>query len=220
MINFNNPTRFWIIGAGRFGRIAVSRILRNIPGAEIRLVDKQPVIIDDTRVRTIQADGIDWLETMINHEDMPVDMIVPAIPIHVAAEWLKRKLSCMYKIFPTAIPDDCLASLPNAVKGDADRIYISHADFICPDTCPEPETICTVTGKHRPLDLFRLLENFSCENYLPLVVRSHQLFPGVGGIHPESLSKLLDAALQNSHRPLMIGTACRCNGVMDFLQLA
>jgi hypothetical protein len=212
------PTRFWIIGAGRFGRIAVVRILGNTPGATISLVDKEPRAIDDARVNAIHADGIAWLHAELCHA-APVDMIVPAIPLHVAAEWLKLALSNRYEVRPADFPDACLKLLPNAIRGPTGRVFVSHADFICPDNCLEPEKICTHTGKPRPVDLFRLLENFTHDNYLPIVIRSHQMFPGVGGIYPAALLDLLETARKNTRRPLMVGTACRCHGVVDCMRL-
>jgi len=149
----------------------------------------------------------------------PVDMIVPAIPIHVAGEWLKFNLSKNYNIHPVQIPESWLASLPNAMSGATGQVYVSHADFICPDNCPEPKTICTHTGRPRPTDLFRLLADLDLDGVNPIVVRSHQLLPGVGGILPSDLLEALTSARRNSHRTLMVATACRCHGVVDFLRL-
>ena len=109
--------------------------------------------------------------------------------------------------------------MPNALRGKAGQAYVSHADFICPDNCPEPEKICTHTGKPRPMDLFRLLGTLDFEEALPIVIRSHQLLPGVGGIYPADLRAAMDTACRNSHRPMMIATACRCHGVVNFMRL-
>jgi hypothetical protein len=69
------------------------------------------------------------------------------------------------------------------------------------------------------LDLFRLLGKVDFDDVLPIVIRSHQLLPGVGGIYPADLLDALDIVRRNSHRPLMIATACRCHGVVDFMRL-
>lgn len=210
--------RFWIIGAGRFGKIAVKRITKRIDGASITVVDKQFMAYDHAGITSIRQDGIQWLDTMLG-PDAPVDMIVPAIPVHVAAAWLKHKNKKLYDIQPLPIPDSWLAPMPNALRGKVGQVYVSHADFICPDNCPEPEKICTHTGKPRPMDLFRLLARLGLEGVLPIVLRSHQLLPGVGGIYPSDLFKALDTVRTNPRRPLMIATACRCHGVVDFMRL-
>lgn len=216
--NPTRPTRFWIIGAGRFGQIAVERITRHMPGVSLTIVDKQPFTIHGPGITTISQDGIQWLYTMLDR-DAPVDMIIPAIPVHVVSEWLKLNIQKMFVIQPIKIPGLWLSRMPHALRGKTGQAYVSHADFICPDNCPEPEKICTHTGKPRPLDLFRLLGNIDFDDVLPIVIRSHQLLPGVGGIYPADLRAALDTACKNSDRPLMIATACRCHGVVDFIRL-
>ena len=212
------PTRFWIIGAGRFGRIAVERITRHIPGATITVVDNKPFAIDGDGITTISEDGIQWLNAMFD-QDSAVDMIVPAIPVHVSVEWLKLNLKYLFSIHSVRIPGSWLTKMPNALRGKTGQAFVSHADFICPDNCPEPENICTHTGKARPVDLFRLLGKLDFQDVLPIVLRSHQLLPGVGGIYPAELIFALETVCKNSHRPLMIATACRCQGVVDFIRL-
>lgn len=213
-----SPMRFWIIGAGRFGKIAVKRITKRIASASITVVDKRPIAFDHAGITPIRQDGIQWLNTMLG-PDAPVDMIVPAIPVHVAAEWLKHKIKNLYEIHPFMVPDSWLLRMPNVLRGKTGQVYISHADFICPDNCPEPEKICTHTGKPRPMDLFRLLGGLEFEGVLPIVLRSHQMLPGVGGINPSDLIQSLDTVRANSQRLLMIATACRCHGVVDFLRI-
>jgi hypothetical protein len=210
--------RFWIIGAGRFGRIAVERIGGKKADAAITVVDKASTDLGRDGVTAIQQDGIQWLADMLRPE-APVDIVVPAIPVHVAYEWLNSKISEKYKIIPIDIPDGWLTRMPHAMRGAVGQAYVSHADFICPDNCPEPETICTHTGKPRPMDLFRLLAGLEFDDVLPIVVRSHQLLPGVGGIYPDDFFHALEKVRANRQRPLMIATACRCHGVVNFFRL-
>jgi FlaA1/EpsC-like NDP-sugar epimerase len=148
--------RFWIIGAGRFGRIAVDRIRRKKADAAITVVDKKSTDLGQNGVIAVQQDGIHWLAATLQPK-APVDIVVPAIPVHVAYEWLKSNLLEKYKIHPIYIPDEWLSRMPHAMRGAVGKAYVSHADFICPDNCPAPKTICTHTGKPRPMDLFRLL---------------------------------------------------------------
>ena len=211
--------RFWIIGAGRFGQIAVERIRRKNVDAAITVVDKAAMDLGREGVITIQQDGIQWLAAMLKPEAASADIVVPAIPVHVAYEWLKFNLTEKYKIIPIDIPDEWLARMPRAMRGAVGQAYVSHADFICPDNCPEPETICTHTGKPRPTDLFRLLARLEFDDVLPIVIRSHQLLPGVGGIYPADFFHTLEAVRTNRQRPLMVATACRCHGVVDFFRL-
>jgi hypothetical protein len=212
------PIRIWILGAGRFGRIAVARISNRIQNAVITVVDDRPFSMDRDGITKICEDGIQWLNRSL-FLDAAVDMIVPAIPVHVVAEWLKINLLQSYEIESIEISDAWLSRLPNAVRGAAGLAFVSHADFICPDNCPEPKMRCTHTGKPRPMDLFRLLAKRDNDPVLPIVIRSRQLLPGVGGLYPSDLMSALDTVCQNSHRPMMIATACRCHGVVEFMRL-
>ena len=213
------PKRFWILGAGRFGQIATAQIIRYIHSASITVIDKNLPVFDAGGIFTaVEGDGIAWLNARLGG-DSPVDMIVPAIPVHVAAQWIKTRLADRYEIQPLKIPDDWLSRMPNAMKRPAGQVFVSHADFVCPSDCPEPKHLCTYTGKPRPMGLFRLLENLDFHDVLPVVVRSHQLLPGVGGLYPADMMQALDVVVKNSHRPMMIGTACRCHGVVDFIHL-
>ncbi|MBR9979941.1 MAG: hypothetical protein KFF50_02835 [Desulfatitalea sp.] len=56
-----NPERFWILGAGRFGHLAVERITRHIPCAPLTMVDRDPSAGAAAGIRTITRDGIEWL---------------------------------------------------------------------------------------------------------------------------------------------------------------
>ncbi|PID41004.1 MAG: potassium transporter [Proteobacteria bacterium] len=224
-VNLNGLNRFWIVGAGRFGSLAVERIACGIPDASMTVLDsRRPAIdyIDEEKATLIREDGISWLVSRFR-ADAPVDMIVPAIPVHLVFEWLKAKLSDKFDFTPIQIPAGWLDSFPNPMPGNTGQVYVSHANFICPDNCPEPEAICTHTGKPRPMDLFRLLAGLDFDGLTPIVIRSHQLLPGVGGILPTELMNALVNALNwgrsSDHRILMIATACRCHGVVDFIRL-
>jgi hypothetical protein len=212
-------SRFWIIGAGRFGQIAISRITRYFPNAVLTVVDRYPLTVSSASITAVCADAIDWLAQMLVKNAL-VDMLVPAIPEHVAAGWLSIQLAKEgFDLKKNPIPDPLLAKLPCAIRGASGQAFVSHADFLCPDNCPEPKARCSHTGKPRPVDMYRLLADLKFGDTLPIVLRSHQLLPGVGGIYPADLWQALSTARDNSHRPLMIATACRCHGVVDILRV-
>lgn len=71
--------------------------------------------------------------------------------------------------------------LPNFIEGKNGDIYVSHADFICPDDCPEPDDFCFFTGQERKRNMHDLLKEIDLPGFRPIVVRSHQLAHGVGG---------------------------------------
>ena len=103
--------------------------------------------------------------------------------------------------------------LPNPLFGKSGDVYVSYADFLCPDNCPEPKDHCFVTGKPRGTFMFDRLSRLSFPGFSSLNIRSHQLAPGVGGYRPESLFALLEKVRQ-AENDLVVSTACRCHGVL------
>jgi hypothetical protein len=208
----------WIIGIGKFGLLAVKRLERAFPNSHFVLVDpikEQLVKASGTNHRLVQADGISFLVKNLHPKTAP-DWIVPALPIHLLAEWILGKFT-PEKLKRIKLPINVTATLPNAFRGDNGDIYVSLADFICPDDCPEPRSSCFVTGLHRNQNMFDLLKTFELPGYGSLTVRSHQLTPGVGGYRPEQLFSVLKQVSFTKGR-ILLSTACRCHGVVTGLK--
>ncbi len=203
--------KIWILGGGRFGRLALKHTARHLPRAEITVIDKSEKLEKFPGVEAVRGDGVSWLVQHLSR-DSDVDLIIPAIPVHVVAGWLKLVAGRQYKVSSATVPESYVAELPNVMAGGDSTVYVSHADFLCPDNCGEPEKFCTVTGKPRSEDMFRLLERAGA-----LVIRSHQLYPGVGGIYPKDLWALYDRIAGLPAEPILVATACRCHGVVDGL---
>ncbi len=210
--------KIWVIGGGRFGQIAIKRITKFIKGAEITLIDKKALSLEYSHLKIVQKDGVRWVDAMLKAQK-EVDFIIPAFPEHFMVEWLKLQLSSCDQLQPVEIKDKWLELLPHPYLGIKGRVYVSHADFLCPDACREPELNCTVTGKPRPENLFSYLEKLEDLGMERIVIRSHQLLPGVGGIYPSDLWNVHRKILRLSGDMVMLGTACRCHGVVDFVGL-
>lgn len=186
-----------------------------MPEAVITVVDKVPLPRTWNAVTTIQADGVSWLAQNFTTA-ANVSRIIPALPIHLAAEWLKQVLTTKgYGVDDYALPDALLEALPNPYLQNPSQTVVSHADFLCPETCMEPEKTCTATGKPRPTPLHHLIENMDHPPFSPLVLRSRQFAPGVGGFFPQDLRQLLQRAVSATNHPLLIATACKCHGVIS-----
>ncbi len=204
----------WILGAGKFGRIAYKRIVSRFPQSDVTVVDNVVEVSELTGVTTVFEDGISWLVRNLKRESR-VDMIVPAIPLHVVVEWVKEKRAGICSVSPWPLPSNYLSQLPHPMCNGDSTVYVSHADFLCPDNCAEPESFCTYTGEKRAKDMFRLLRDLDVDGANSLVIRSYQLLPGVGGIYPRDLWNLLDRVEALDNQSLIIATACRCHGVVD-----
>ncbi|MEE4239925.1 MAG: hypothetical protein V2I36_00550, partial [Desulfopila sp.] len=112
------------------------------------------------------------------------------------------------------LPDNLLERLPHPLRQGPDSAVVSHADFLCPSHCREPDDICSYTRRRRPPALHRLLEENSCI-FTPLILKSRQFSGGTGGFFPADLWDLHDRALSHLNTPLLIGTACKCHGIID-----
>jgi hypothetical protein len=211
----------WILGAGKFGLKAAKTMRRKISRTEITIIEKKSEIcnqIEKLDFKTVCMDGIEYLDQNLKGIDYP-DWIIPAIPVHVAYEWVRLKIKGSYILKTILVPEGVIMSLPNVFKGKRCEIYMSIADFICPDNCHEPEDLCTHTGKPRPFTLYKKLESIKYNHFRSIVVRSRQLSPGVGGYSPEALFHALDVINKASTIPVLLSTACRCHGVMHAFRL-
>ncbi len=208
-------TTAWVIGGGRFGRHAVEALRKSDPNGDIVVVDKEPLQNPPSNIEIIQADGIDWF-TEHFVPDACVDKIIPALPLHLIADWIKKTLSNEHHIVRSdEISDELLHHFPHPMRISSNRIVMSHADFICPPQCSEPEGICTFTQKQRPISLHHILQSMQIGGFVLLTVQSRQFAPGVGGYFPADLWGLLDRTKQIPETPLLIGTACKCHGIVD-----
>jgi hypothetical protein len=208
---------FWILGAGRFGSLALARILGLKKDSQVLIVDRDRRSLrelDEKRVEIIEQDAIDFL---LERSGQGPEWIVPAIPIHVAFAWLCRQLGREGRVKPLPVPSIIDHQVPNPMREEANVLYASIATFRCPDNCDEPVDCCTVTGEPRLANLFDVFRQIEIEGYLIKVVRSHQLAPGVGGYQLSLLWRLLEE-VRSTKKDVLIATACRCHGVINALR--
>jgi hypothetical protein len=206
---------YWIIGAGRFGRRACERLRRINPAASIQVVDHREVAAPEGAV-PVRSDALEFLETHL--ESRTEAWIIPAVPIHLAYEWLARQLAGEKGFHPQAVPAGLMPALPNPCRGAEGQVYVSNADFSCPHDCPEPKTICPSTGEPRPRVMHTFLSELAFEDYTALVIRSRQLAPGVGGFQAATLWDCY-RRLRTRRGRFLFSTACKCHGVVDAFTL-
>jgi hypothetical protein len=207
---------FWIIGGGTFG-LRAARVLRKMDSANrLTIVEKKNAVCDQLSGEGFEAvcmDGIQYLERNLIDNQFP-DWIVPAIPLHVAYEWIGAKMPARHRIEDINIPPDLVSVLPNPISGETGQLFISIADFKCPANCSEPDDICTYTGKPRPMILHKFLKSIQFKDFASVVIRSHQLAPGVGGYTPAALFDAF-SQIRDVQAPVLLSTACSCHGVLN-----
>jgi len=208
----------WIIGLGQFGCIAFQRLSETLKDGNFVLVD--PVAENILKCKGPAAtlrisDGVKFLERHLKKGRKP-DWIIPALPLHLAAEWILLYLRPK-RLRRIPLPSEIETLVPNPIRGSEGNIYVSHADFKCPADCEEPRDICTITRKARKQDMFELLGNLDIEPFKALTIQSHQLGPGIGGYRPDQLFEL-KKKVEQTRGPVLVSTACRCHGVITGLE--
>jgi len=208
----------WVIGAGWFGLHALRKL------SQVRK-DARFVVVDTNRDQLRQgegpnrvleqADGVSFVHEHLKPDEGP-DWIIPALPIHLAAEWALARMG-PDRLIRTEVPAELEGMVPNPMRGVSGDLYVSHAEFKCPEDCAEPADMCTVTRLPRKRNMFEILNEAAPDSYLPIVVRSHQLGAGIGGYRPRQLFEML-VQIEKVRGDLLVSTACRCHGVITALR--
>lgn len=203
----------WIMGGGRFGRLALARLSARHPEALFTVVDLREPRDLPRGVRAVRGDAARFVFENLNER---VRWIVPAVPFHLAFEWLLMRLGAGASRVP--VPEEVAATLseagvPSVYRSKDGSLALSMAAFLCPDDCTEPRDFCPATGEKRARSLFSILEDMDTPAWPLEVLRSRQLGPGVGGFGPRDLLRLEHAIMER--KTGLWATACRCHGVIS-----
>lgn len=209
----------WIIGGGHYGLLAARRWAAWRTKGAIRVIDHSTEAcrqVEQEGFATVCSEGVSYLQKYLKAPGYP-DWIIPVIPRHVAYEWVRLKLAPTQFVVPVVVPEKLLQRLPNPLPGGEGKVYMSNADFVCPDNCGESGRTCLFTGRPRPRILHAHLRALEYPGFQFIVIQSHQLLPGVGGYRPAALFRALDAA-SRARSTTALCTACSCHGVLDAFQ--
>jgi hypothetical protein len=145
-------------------------------------------------------------------EELKPEHIFPTAPIHLSAALIQEK----FKLNPWFEGiDGVLPGLPAKVilsVGRGSVVVTYNRDYECQPNCSAPDR-CPVTGVLKPAPMYRMLE-FAAPN--GFIVQSHQLKPGIGALKRDELDLLFRWAY--GKKELIVGTACRCHGVVTALR--
>lgn len=214
------PREVRILGAGRFGALAVEKIGRKFPGAVLTVTDREAGRVEGiSRERGIRAEIDDAVGSLRRRPPADHVWVVPTVPVHVGFEWIFQELSAgLTRVTRLPVPGAVDGQVPKPGRSSAGTtLYSSFAASICPDFCTEPEEVCTKSGEARIRNLFEVFEEIVVSGFTPLVLRSWQLAGGVGGYPARAMRDLL-GAVSRSPGKYLIGTSSRCHGVLDALE--
>lgn len=213
---------YLILGAGKFGRLALMRLSQQDEAANFWVVDRAPQALAGAQgltaapVHWVEAEAIAFLAAHLG-EDGPWDWLIPGVPVHVAFAWLWQGPLAGAGWQTLAVPEAVGHLVSLAQRGPEGELYLSRATHLCPDDCGEPDTVCPVSGESRETPLYQELAALKLPGFKVRVIPSLQLAPGVGGYSPRQLPALAleVAALKGK---FLIATACRCHGVVHALK--
>lgn len=214
--------RYLILGAGKFGRLALERLGAQDAAAAFVVVDRSARALSQARSLTkapaqwVEAEAGAFLAAQLG-EGKAWDWIIPAVPEHVVFSWLRQGPLAGRGWELLEVPLDLLDLTPPAIRGREGGLYLSRTLRLCPDDCPEPQ-VCPVTGEAREVALSEELAALLAPGFKILVIPSRQLAPGVGGFPPGRLLALAQD-LAGLGGKVLIATACRCHGVVHGLEL-
>ncbi len=209
----------FVIGAGHFGKKA-ARLFSRESDARLYIidVDKDSLSeLDRLPIKKIPYDGIEFLLNNF-HLLKPGNTIVPAIPVHLVYEWVKRYTEEDLTVKKAEMPEALNDILPHVWPGQEGSLLVSYADYICPDDCPEPD-FCTVTGERRDRPLHELIGRIDLPDYKIRVIVSRQIAPGLGGYRVADLIEIAEEIKKNKMGNWLLSTACRCHGIITAMEV-
>lgn len=213
--------RYLILGAGKFGRLALARLSALDARAAFWVVDRRSQAL--AAARRLTSAPAQWVEAEAGaflaerwKNAGAWDWLIPAIPEHVVFSWLRQGPLAGRGWVALEAPAKLGTLTPVAVRGREGELYLSRARHLCPDDCAEPQ-VCPVTGEPRETPLYEELAALAIPGYRTAVVPSLQLAPGVGGFSPERLA-VLAQDLAGRRGKVLVATACRCHGVVHALE--
>ena len=212
---------YLILGAGKFGRLALRRLGAVDREARFVVIDRLPEAPAAARTpefpeaQMLEGEAVPFLSAHLG-PGSPWDWLIPMVPVHVAYAWLASGPLAGKGWEPYSVPGDLENLVAQSIPGPQGELYLSQARRHCPDDCAEPP-VCPVTGEERHEPLFVKLAKASRPELPILVVASQQLAPGVGGYSPLRLMELAETVAKATG-PLLVATACRCHGVVHGLK--
>lgn len=212
---------YLILGAGKFGRLALARLARLDEQARFLVVDRNARALAAARALApgrgewVAAEAGAYLAAHLEN-GASWDWLIPMIPEHVAFSWLRGRHLTPPAWEALAVPAELASLAPVASRGREGELYLSRALHLCPDDCPGPRE-CPVTGESRETPLFAELAVFQAPGFKMAVIPSRQLAPGVGG-YPPGLLRAMARDLAGFRGKVLIATACRCHGVVHALE--
>ncbi|HEX7051545.1 MAG TPA: hypothetical protein VF188_15165 [Longimicrobiales bacterium] len=236
--------RFIIFGGGCYGTFYARQLLRARQAGALRM--DRVVVVDrereprarqelggSTDVRFEHEEWDDFLDRYL--EGLPIDsadqLVTPPFTPHLALAWILRRLrqerpDAHWRLEPFRR----FPGTPFERQAEGGPLVVSHADWICPVHCVEPE-VCPKTRGDRYWDLDRTVRQFAtalADGGQPVeqihLFHCHHVAFGVGAYPAaavvRALHEILDDGSPRSERTprrFLVGTISHCHGALHLL---
>lgn len=232
--------RFVVLGGGCYGTFYTRQLIRAadsgvIPQPEIIVVDhnEAPQVsayAADARVTIRRIDWDDFFDEYMATLDVESDdqIVPPPFTPHLALSWLLRALPAASDARWSIEPFSELPVLPFVHHTAEGTLTTSHADWICPTHCVEPE-ICPHTRGLRTWDMAHSARELATRlDRAGQAIQQVHLFQclhfahGVGTYPAAAVRKayleLRAAEPKSGVVRALVGTVSRCHGAMHLLK--
>jgi hypothetical protein len=213
----NKVKRVLVIGGGTFGKKAVQFALGE--SFEVFLIDSDPkcsarsLVPDD---RFIREQAGTAYETVMK---LAPDLIVPAAPRHMVAEWLAGQFG--YQPSRQGI-ERCSARFPeNYIDSTSPgtgimTLSLAEKGQICPEDCPGPPDLCPLTGKAKKQPLWEIIRSAFEEGPFDLhaVLVPKPFGQSLGAFPAEEIFSLFETISRTHPESIACATASACHGVI------
>ncbi len=219
-----------VFGGGKYGLGAVEYLISRNRNFIIIDVDPKCLVAKNYELKRINIRDVEKLKLTETDESkgyfieggvfealkvielLKPEHIFPTAPIHLSAALIQEKFKLdpwfdgIDKVLP-GIPSKILVSV-----GRGSVVVTYNRDYECQPNCSAPDR-CPVTGILKPAPMYRLLEFAAPDGF---ILQSHQLKPGIGALRGDEFELLERWAY--GKKEVIIGTACRCHGVVTALK--
>ena len=214
-----------VFGGGKYGVEAVEYLFSRNRSFVVVDIDSKCLVARNYKLQRIPLKNVEKLtggegyfveggvyEALKIIEELNPEHVFPTAPIHLSAALIqeKFKLTPWFEGIDTVLP-----GLPTKVIvsiGRGSVVVTYNRDYECQPNCSAPDR-CPVTGILKPAPMYRMLEFAAPKGF---ILQSHQLKPGIGALKRNELDLLFKWAY--GKKKLIVGTACRCHGVITALK--
>lgn len=234
--------RFCIMGGGCYGSFYARQLLRARDASaleveEVVVVDRAEApqalqeLGDAPPLRFERSTWDDFLDARLAAPDLRPDdqLVTPPFTPHLALAWLLRRMQRELPAVSWALePFRRMPGTPFQQQAEGGPLLVSHADWICPVNCIEPER-CPKTRGPRYWDLDRTVralavalgEGGQTVDQVHLF-HCHHVAYGVGAYPLAELpaaAESIAAAARSADGPLrvLVGTISHCHGALHLL---